>query len=219
MKHLMKVRLLIHALLIISFAHIPYISCAAPTGQTTTATSPEKNEQTAWGKYGAKLVRVLGAMGVAAGIYFATRGSGGTIGESAPSYTKYQSYPALFEAAKNGNRTSFEVVRNFNPNERDASENTFLMTAANNGKYSLVSFLLHREDNYKDAQNKNGDTALILAAKANCSDCVRSLIDYEANPILENKQHQTADQLASDSALKDRLATYKKRYQRIHGIR
>jgi len=68
--------------------------------------------------------------------------------------------------------------------------------AAAAGGHAKCIALLAREKSLLDRPNHHKDTALILAAKSRCSECVRILLDAGADARLRNADALTAADVA-----------------------
>lgn len=139
---------------------------------------------------------------------------------SIPEHEEMQFYPTpLINAAQEGNVSRVEELlrKNFNTDERDSDNNTPLIKAAqkyvatkkNKEAYlTIIRSLLQNKANI-NAQNKDGYTALMIAAKANDEELITLLMGYYPNQNLKNKRGKTAADLAKSLKLKTILSKQK----------
>ena len=102
---------------------------------------------------------------------------------------------ALIFAAKRGYDNILDLLlqEGADPNLRNFKERTPLMEATKRGKANIVTKLLEIDSLKKNinAQDKDGDTALIFAAKRGSDDIMDLLLQAGADPNLSNFKERT----------------------------
>lgn len=113
---------------------------------------------------------------------------------------------ALFLAVEEGNRDILvELLRNgVNIFYRGRQNMTALMYAAALGKTEMMTFLIRADSRIDDTNEAEvGRTALMYAAGTNHKDCVRVLLDWNADRTIKDKNGYTAYDYAAQNGYDD----------------
>jgi ankyrin repeat protein len=104
---------------------------------------------------------------------------------------------ALAAAAARGDEAVLEALlaAGADPTLASHNGNTALHVAAASAHAGSVALLAGRVPSL-DAVNRHRDTALILAARSRCAECVRTLLAAGASPRLRNSDSLTAADVA-----------------------
>ncbi|KAJ8890099.1 hypothetical protein PR048_009606 [Dryococelus australis] len=111
-------------------------------------------------------------------------------------------YP-LHEAARRGNQSFLQecLKQGVSATGLDQMGNTPLYWASHGGHLDCVTQLLAQSNTMINAQNKIGDTALHVAAARGHFEVVERLLQHGADSWVQNKDQQTALELAMSSAV------------------
>ena len=86
---------------------------------------------------------------------------------------------------------------------KDSNDNTLLMHMASRGKVGVVKRLIHELYANVNATNKEGGSALHMAARAGFMDVCTELMDSNADPCKKDKNGSTPSMLAKDNGHTD----------------
>ncbi|KAL9096349.1 MAG: hypothetical protein Q9165_001346 [Trypethelium subeluteriae] len=98
-----------------------------------------------------------------------------------------------------GRVAEFIESNTFDPNARDSHQSTALSLAAEGGHLKCCIILLEVNSIEKDATNRDGRTALHLAAQKDRVDVVKTLINKRVNLNMTDKNGRTALHLAAEA--------------------
>ncbi len=135
-----------------------------------------------------------------------------------PSGEELQIRPTpVIDAVQKGNETELKnlLLKNFNVNEEDSDKYTPLMRAvqryvsakndaAKQNYLHIITLLLEKKANI-NAQNRDGFTAIMIAARANNKELVMLLLKYNPDLNLKNNKEQIAQELTTNVDLQRAL--------------
>ena len=100
---------------------------------------------------------------------------------------------------------------------KDANDNTLLMHMASRGQTGIVKRLIHELYANVNAANKDGASALHMAARAGFMDVCSELMNSHADPCKKDKNGSTPAMIAEDNGHTD-IATFLKKEETAKNI-
>ncbi|XP_076225791.1 osteoclast-stimulating factor 1 isoform X1 [Nomia melanderi] len=125
----------------------------------------------------------------------------------------------LHDAARRGNLLLLKeyIKQGVSGTALDTVGNTSLYWAARAGHIECVKELVNLPNPIVNTQNKMGETPLHAAASRGHVDIVNLLLQYDADPTIENNDGLVPEQLTSNISIKNIIQLSRRHYDKTYG--